>query len=129
MWRMSNINLQNFGCNWDRNEIPNDFLWFPMTPNQMEVLSYKSRDADANLIKMAAAKPEVYLSQVVVEIETKFQMIFWGFQWRPTKWKCCFISRVTASSLHMKIPDGGLQGGSAALYLRCQSRYIENSNG
>ena len=36
---------------------------------------------------LAAAKPEMYLSPVVGELDAKFQMFFWGFQGRPTKRK------------------------------------------
>ena len=48
---------------------------------------------------MAAAKPEVHTAAVVCEIESKFQIYFWGFQGYPTQWKCFRQCHMTADAI------------------------------
>ena len=59
---------------------------------------------------MAAAKQEVVISQVLSEIETKFQMLnphFWG---PAIQWSCCQHCGMDRKS---EIKHGGRQTGSS----------------
>ena len=95
-WRAPNRKCTYLHCRWARNEIPNDFGGFSRTPDSMKVVPTMSRDCRCPFPNMAAAKPEMYLSPVVGELETKFQMIFGGFQGRPTQRKWFRQRHVTA---------------------------------
>ena len=53
----------------------------------MKVVPTMSRDSRCPFLNMAAAKPEVYLSSLVGEVEVKFQMLLGGFQGRPIQGK------------------------------------------
>ena len=82
-WRPSNRKCTIFTCTRARSEIPNDCWGFSKTPDSNEEVPTTSRDCRCPFPNMADAKPEVYLSSLVGEVEAKFQMFFGGFQGRP----------------------------------------------
>jgi hypothetical protein len=62
-------------CVLDRNEIPTAITMFSGSSNSMELVGILSDKTGSGKSKMAAAKPELHISQPLDEIETKFQRL------------------------------------------------------
>jgi hypothetical protein len=67
-----NESAHNFGCNWDRTEIPSSFVRFSNTSYTMEVRPYQPGDYRRHFLKMATHEPEAPITCAVIEIATKF---------------------------------------------------------